>query len=266
MQNLQSVGGEIKACAEQCTGSPTEKLIAVLIAAGITDNAILAAVAGIKIRAVQAARKRTTLRATECAAPGCAHQDAQTHDVAPKSAPGCVEAHQDAPAEPRVPARIESPSGIDSKPKVRKYTPQSPQPILEAFEAYNQTALRCGLPQAMSCTPSRRKKIGARLREVGIEGWMRALANIERSSFLTGGGKRGWCCTLDWLIGPENFGKVHDGGYGNGRHAAASKPKQATCEDVWRREAEAEAENQAWARRLFEEEEALRRLQGGTVQ
>src|SRR4029078_11795460 len=58
--------------------------------------------------------------------------------------------------------------------------------VLEAFNAYNETALRCGLPQARALTPDRRRRIGARLREYGPEGWCCALANLEQSRFLTG--------------------------------------------------------------------------------
>ena len=52
-----------------------------------------------------------------------------------------------------------------------------------------------------------------------------ALANIERSSFLTGTNDRGWRADLEFLLQPSSFAKVHDGGYGNGRHTA---PKPIT--------------------------------------
>lgn len=91
---------------------------------------------------------------------------------------------------------------------------------LEAFEAYNATALECGLPQAAKLTPDRQRKIIARLKDYGLDGWKQALANIEKSSFLTGTNDRGWRASLDFLVQPASFAKVHDGGYGNGRHAA----------------------------------------------
>lgn len=90
--------------------------------------------------------------------------------------------------------------------------------VLEAFEAYNATALRCGLPQASKLTPDRERKIGARLNDFGLEGWHHALANIERSSFLTG--EKGFRADLDFMTQAKSFGKLHDGGYGNGRHVA----------------------------------------------
>jgi len=94
---------------------------------------------------------------------------------------------------------------------------------LKAFEAYNATALRCGLQQAGKLTPDRSRKIIARLREYGNDGWQRALANVERSGFLTGKNDKGWRANLDFLLQASSFGKVHDGTYGNGRHAAIDR-------------------------------------------
>jgi len=98
----------------------------------------------------------------------------------------------------------------------------SPGDALKAFHAYNETALRCGLQQASKLTPDRQRKIIARLKDYGLDGWTQALANIERSSFLTGKNDRGWRASLDFLVQAESFGKVHDGGYGNGRHTQAA--------------------------------------------
>ena len=116
MQNLEAMRDEIKAAAQHCDGTPTAKLVAVLVAAGITDTKELADVIGVKIRAVQAARKplakRTTVRAPGCAASQCAHQDAQTQQDAPENAPQCAETHHNALSPPRVHARIETPSGL----------------------------------------------------------------------------------------------------------------------------------------------------------
>ena len=89
----------------------------------------------------------------------------------------------------------------------------------KAFAAYNLTAKSCGLPIAGKLTADRAKKISARLDEYGLEGWHTALANIERSSFLTGSNDRGFRASLDLVCKAESFGKLHDGSYGNGRHA-----------------------------------------------
>ena len=114
---------------------------------------------------------------------------------------------------------FQKPDSIEEIPPKSPKGGPSPLDALKAFEAYNATALRCGLPQASTMSKDRQRKIIARLRDYGLDGWAKALANVEKSSFLTGKNDRGWRANLDWLVGPEKFGKVHDGSYGNGRHA-----------------------------------------------
>jgi hypothetical protein len=96
----------------------------------------------------------------------------------------------------------------------------TPGDAIKAFHAYNDTALRCGLQQAKSLTPDRQRRLIARLRDYGLDGWSVALANVERSSFLTGKNDNGWRADFDFLLQAKSFNKVHDGSYGNGRHTA----------------------------------------------
>lgn len=105
----------------------------------------------------------------------------------------------------------------------------TPSQALEAFTAYNATALKCGLPQATRMTPDRQRKIIARLRDYGLDGWNRALANIETCEFLRGSNNSGWRASLDFLLQPSSFAKAHDGVYGRG----AAQPK--TIPDAARR-------------------------------
>lgn len=102
---------------------------------------------------------------------------------------------------------------------------------LEAFNAYNAVALRCALPQAAKLTPNRERSIVARLKDYGLDGWHKALANIEKSKFLTGGTDAGFRADLDFVCQAKSFGKLHDGGYGNGRHTA--KAPAATSKSVF---------------------------------
>jgi DNA-binding transcriptional MocR family regulator len=145
-----------------------------------------------------------------------------------------------------------------SKEPSKEISPQppkggaSPLDALRAFEAFNAMALRCGIPQASKMSPDRQRKIIARLKDYGEEGWTQALANIEKSSFLTGSNDRGWRLTLDFLLKPEGFGKVHDGGYGNGRHTGSGGGEK-TFE--WDFKPETDAEMFA---RIQAEQEALR--------
>lgn len=130
--------------------------------------------------------------------------------------------------------------GLDNEPLLNRQEEKPPTPkggatpfdALSAYEAWNATALRCGLPQASKLTPDRQRKIIARLKDYGQDGWAQALANIERSSFLTGKNDRGWTVTLDFLVKPESFSKVHDGTYGNGRHAGPSPNTTMSAHDM----------------------------------
>lgn len=110
--------------------------------------------------------------------------------------------------------------------------PRGPTPFeaLTAFEAYNATALRCALPQAAKLTPDRQRKIIARLKDYGLDGWYVAMANIEKSKFLTGGNDLGFRADLDFVVQAKSFGKLHDGGYGNG---ASHGPTQGTKREAW---------------------------------
>ncbi len=113
----------------------------------------------------------------------------------------------------------------ESEAKRKKVTPLPPRgdgDALQAFEIWNQTALKAGLQQSRSLTPGRRRKLMARLRECGgLEGWRQAMANILASEFLRGKNDRGWRANLDFVLQPASFGKLCDGVYG----AAQESPR-----------------------------------------
>lgn len=224
-RNLENVQGEIKEIARTCNGTPTAKLIAILEAAGITATKEIAELLNLKPRAIQCARKS----AIQCAsATECAQQNAPAQPSAHKAQQNAPDSATECAAS-RAPIRacLETPSGLltsevkDTNTPIPPKIPKGPTPTdaLKAFEAYNATALRCGIPQAAKFTPDRKRKIIARLRDYGLEGWERALANIEKSAFLTGGTDHGFRADLDFMLQAKSFGKLHDGSYGNGRHA-----------------------------------------------
>lgn len=116
---------------------------------------------------------------------------------------------------------------------------QRPSDCQKAFEAYNDCAAECGLPKAVKLTPDRKRKIAARLKDYGLDGWMQALDNIRRSRFLTGSNDRNFRADLDFVLQAKSFNKLHDGGYGNGRHA--ERTIVLTPEQQQQQEAEREA-------------------------
>lgn len=117
--------------------------------------------------------------------------------------------------------------------------PATPCQAVAAFEAYNEVALRLGLPQARTLTPQRRKNLIARLNEHGgLDAWHTALANIERSAFLRGGNNRGWTVDLDFMLQASKFTKLVEGTYGNGAHAGVD-PRETQTERTLRLAGEA---------------------------
>lgn len=84
-----------------------------------------------------------------------------------------------------------------------------------AFAEWNDLAKRAGLPTARDFTDDRRRKIGSRVKAVGLDGWRSVLATIEASDFCRGGGERGWKISLDDLFQTKTWNKLRDGGYGS---------------------------------------------------
>jgi hypothetical protein len=179
----------------------------------------------------------------------------------------CVENPADLRTEVPQICVVEPPAPADITPRATKELPsevvilnnyplhppkRKPKPefgrtqALEAFHAYNDVALRAAIPQASKMTPGRERKIIARLKEFGMDGWFRAIANIEKSDFLRGlGGIGKWRADLDFVVQEKSFAKLHDGAYSNSDKAAkpsiAPRPRIKTEDEIYQ-------ENIAWAK------------------
>lgn len=94
-----------------------------------------------------------------------------------------------------------------------------------AFASYD--ALRREIvpsARAVLLTPDRRRKLAARLEEIGgIDAWVDVLASIRGSPFLRGETARTGrlVATIDWLIEPKNLRKVLEGNYNDPSAAPA---------------------------------------------
>lgn len=100
-----------------------------------------------------------------------------------------------------------------------KDIPPNPQVPL-AVEAWNETAIACGLPRAQNITDKRRKAIALRLKDVGgFDGWIALLEKIRGSPFLRGNNRDGWRCDLDWVLKPANLTKIMEGNYDDRKSA-----------------------------------------------
>jgi hypothetical protein len=233
--NLEVVRDEIKTTSPL---SNSAKLLAgYMKATGLFEAKALAEALAIPLRTIQ--RLKLEIACANDAADGVysecgasANHAISAKDGAATCANSAVHGVSDAPTTPPVapPARVEETNllhyqdtSVENKnpptPRKRGKPAVSKLEVLEAFHAYNATAERCALPQAAKLTPDRERKIAARLKDYGLEGWHQALANVEKSSFLTGTNDRGWRASLDYLMEPKGFAKTHDGVHGNGRHA-----------------------------------------------
>lgn len=59
----------------------------------------------------------------------------------------------------------------------------------------------------------RKKAIRARFNEYGKDAVVEVVKKAAASSFLNGGGDKGFVADIDWMMGPRNFPKILDGFY-----------------------------------------------------
>ena len=82
------------------------------------------------------------------------------------------------------------------------------------MRAYNVLAEKVGLAKVQNFNDDRRRKLRRRLAECGgLEGWSAALAKVECSNFLTGGGCEGWRADFDFMLQAKSFTKILEGAY-----------------------------------------------------
>lgn len=95
-------------------------------------------------------------------------------------------------------------------------------------EAWNELGL--GQVQKILPDTERGRLLKKRLQDYGLDAVLKAIRNVGESSFLRGGGGKGWVCTFDWLIKPGNFAKVLEGNYADGAATAAGKKVMSAAE------------------------------------
>ena len=83
----------------------------------------------------------------------------------------------------------------------------------EIFDFFNLTCIN--LPRVQLLNETRKKKINARISEVGFEKLKEILVDVSKSDFLNGKNERKWKADFDWILKPENFTKILEGNYKN---------------------------------------------------
>jgi len=88
-------------------------------------------------------------------------------------------------------------------------------PYSQILEGYNQLCEVTNLRPIRSITGKRKTQTATQFKEYGLSGFFNAFEKVAASSFLCGGGDRGWKADFDWLISPANMQKVLEGKYDN---------------------------------------------------
>lgn len=73
----------------------------------------------------------------------------------------------------------------------------------------------------------RYKMLCARLDKYGLDAVLEAVNNIRHSTFLCGGGDKGWHIDFGWFVRPNNFPKVYEGKYADAAQEQTPKPSRA---------------------------------------
>ena len=85
-------------------------------------------------------------------------------------------------------------------------TGPTPEDVLAAWNE-NRGSL-----SSASLTPGRQRHVAARIRDgLTLERWGGVVKRVAASTFLTGGGEKGWRATIDWLLKPESIVRVEEG-------------------------------------------------------
>jgi|SRR5215469_7956727 len=109
--------------------------------------------------------------------------------------------------------------------------PQGGSEVDQAVALWNALAEVHDLPRAIELNEDRRKKIRARIREAGLEGWRAALEAVRVSAHCLGKNDRKWKANIDFVAQPSSFTKLREGYYG--RDAKHVRLVAAAEHDPW---------------------------------
>lgn len=96
--------------------------------------------------------------------------------------------------------------------------------IQQAFDDWNALAARSAVPVALKLTEDRRRKLRAKLAEVGLNGWREALAKVEVSPHCQGRNDRGWRADIDFLFQQRSWNRLMEDSYAAPRAANQNRP------------------------------------------
>lgn len=94
--------------------------------------------------------------------------------------------------------------------------------VRRIVEAWNSL----GLQQLQKVTSDSKRggMLRARVNEYGVDAVLKAIENIRESPYLKGQSSSGWVITFEWFVKPNNFVKVYENAYKEGRKNGAGEP------------------------------------------
>ena len=134
----------------------------------------------------------------------------------------------------------------------------------EFKEFFNMTMDEAGamIPRADRITPKRKGMINARVREYGMEKVREVVRKSAASTYMNGGGWKGWVATFDWIFSPNNFIKIFENNYNDNKPNNNGRTNNGLAGETPQTNADRAAE---WATNRIKEvlENAKRKNQGG---
>ena len=93
--------------------------------------------------------------------------------------------------------------------------------VRRIVEAWNSL----GLQQLQKVTSDSKRggMLRARVNEYGVDAVLKAIENIRESPYLKGQSNSGWVITFEWFVKPNNFIKVYENAYKEGRKNGAGE-------------------------------------------
>jgi len=93
--------------------------------------------------------------------------------------------------------------------------PRGKDDYSQIVSSWNKVADEFELPRVQAVTDRRASKLRGRIEQVGgEEAFLRAIALVAESKFLTGRGSTHWKCNFDFLLQPSSLQKLIEGSYG----------------------------------------------------
>ena len=132
----------------------------------------------------------------------------------PPSPPSPEMPAQAMPAQEAPPAQAPSPATA--------YSTYSKEAVKAVAAHFNSAMEHRRIPRIITLSERRRRAVGERLGEHGMQTVLAVIRRAADSRFLNGCGEKGWHADFDWIFRPNNFIKILEGNYDNPQPATTS--------------------------------------------